>query len=116
LPVAILTAQHAFWAVRKYPREEIPKTIVEDGVLDSALPLAHEHYFLSSSPFQLALTFQVLGGFILFFRRENWTFSYAAAAGMYGRFSSDPPLTSSDDGMRRAISNQMHGRPRPIEI
>jgi hypothetical protein len=105
---ARISIAKAFWAIRKYPQEEIPKRIVEDGVLDSALPLVHELsnwllYFLSSSPLQVALTFQVLGGYILFFRKGVWTFSHAAAAGIYGRFSSDPPLTSSDDGMLSAL-------------
>ena len=105
---ARISIAKALWAVRKYPREEVAKRISDDRVLDSALPLAHElsnwlHVFLSSPPLQVSLTFQLLGGYILFYREGPWRFSYAASAGIYGRFSSDPSLVASDGGMRSAI-------------
>lgn len=60
-------------------------------------------YFCRLPPLQVTLTFQCLGGYILFFREGPWTFPYAAAAGIFGRFNAGPSVDTSDGGMRSGI-------------
>jgi hypothetical protein len=103
-----LSLVKALWAVSMFSRGEAQKKITVERVLDSVLPLAHDtanwlHIFLSSPPLQVTLTFQCLGGYILFYQRGPWTFPYAAAAGIYGRFNVAPSLDTSDGGMRSGI-------------
>lgn len=98
----------AWWALSTFPKDEMARRVTVDRVLDSVMPLAHEmgnwlHAFLSSPPLQVALTFQCLGGYILFYREGPWTFPYAAAAGIFGRFNASVSLDTSEGGMRSGI-------------
>lgn len=99
----------AWWALSTFPKDEMARRVTVDRVLDPVMPLAHEmgnwlHAFLSSPPLQVTLTFQCLGGYILFYREGPWTFPYAAAAGIFGRFNAGVSLSTSDGGMRSGIS------------
>lgn len=97
-----------YWAASVFPRAQLQQKIVEERVLDAVLPLAHEmsnwlYAFISSSTQQVALSFQLLGGYVLFFRDRPWAFPYAAVAGMQGRFNANPPMDTTDGGTRSGI-------------
>jgi len=98
----------AWWALSTFPKDEMARRVTVDRVLDPVMPLAHEmgnwlHAFLSSPPLQVTLTFQSLGGYILFYREGPWTFPYAAAAGIFGRFNASISLDTSEGGLRSGI-------------
>ncbi|TAJ82890.1 hypothetical protein [Reyranella sp.] len=103
-----LSLAKAWWALSTFPKNDIARRVTVDRVLDPIMPLAHEmgnwlHVFLSSPPIQVTATFQCLGGYILFYREGPWTFPYAAAAGIFGRFNASVSLDTSEGGMRSGI-------------
>lgn len=98
----------AYWAASAFPRGDMLKRVVDDKVLDAVMPLAHEmanwlYVFLTSSSRQVALSFQLMGGNVLFYRHGSWSFPYAAVAGIQGRFNANPSMDTSDEGARSGL-------------
>jgi hypothetical protein len=51
----------------------------------------------------VTITFQLLGGYVLFYRKGPWRFPFSPLAGILGRFTSTPSFETSDAGMRPGI-------------